>query len=57
MTTALPTDKPKVQVYLDEEMKIDGEKLAKRRQRSLSSLIRYLLQEEIERAKANGEIE
>ncbi|BDT14006.1 MULTISPECIES: ribbon-helix-helix domain-containing protein [Oscillatoriales] len=56
MTATVPSNKPKLQVYLDEQMLEEGKKLAEKRQRSLSSLIRRLLQLEIEEAKNKGEI-
>jgi len=56
MTATVPSNKPKLQVYLDEEMLEAGRKLAEKRQRSLSSLIRRLLQLEIEQAKSKGEL-
>jgi hypothetical protein len=57
MTATVPSNKPKLQVYLDEDLLEDGKRLAEKRQRSLSSLIRRLLQLEIEKAKATGEME
>ncbi|MGB3403373.1 MAG: DUF6364 family protein [Microcoleaceae cyanobacterium] len=52
----MPSNKPKIQVYLDEDLLEDGKQLAEKRQRSLSSLIRRLLQLEVEKAKAAGEM-
>lgn len=56
MTAIVPSNKPKIQVYLDEDLLEDGKQLAEKRQRSLSSLIRRLLQLEVEKAKAAGEM-
>lgn len=57
MTATVPSNKPKLQVYLDEDLLEDGKRLAEKRQRSLSSLIRRLLQLEVEKAKATGELD
>lgn len=56
MTTLVPSNKPKLQVYLDEKLLENGKKLAEKRQRSLSSLVRRLLQLEIEKALISGEL-
>ncbi|MFM6395580.1 DUF6364 family protein [Planktothrix sp.] len=55
--TTVPSNKPKLQVYLDDQLLEEGKRLADKRQRSLSSLIRRLLQLEIEKAKKEGEIQ
>lgn len=52
----MATDKKKVSVYLDEELKIDSDKLAKFEKRSLSNLIEVLLHKAIEEAKHEGRL-
>ena len=56
VTALVPSNKPKLQVYLDENLLKEGKRLAEKRQRSLSSLVRRLLQLEIEKALKNGEL-
>ncbi|MFM6207889.1 DUF6364 family protein [Planktothrix sp.] len=56
-TITVPSNKPKLQVYLDDQLLEEGKRLADKRQRSLSSLIRRLLQLEVEKAKKEGEIQ
>lgn len=55
-TSQVATDKKRISVYLDEHLKEELEKLAKQRKRSLSNLIEVTCQEEIERAKRDGEL-
>ncbi|MGL5083751.1 MAG: ribbon-helix-helix domain-containing protein [Microcoleaceae cyanobacterium] len=55
-TSAVPSKLPRVNVYLEEELKRKGEMLAKSRVRSLSNLLVWLLQREIAEAEASGEI-
>jgi metal-responsive CopG/Arc/MetJ family transcriptional regulator len=53
----VPSKLPRVNVYLPEELKQKGEKLAQKRLRSLSNLLVWLLQQEIEEAEEKGEID
>lgn len=53
----LATDKCRVSTYITEDLKIELEKLAKVRDRSLSNLIERIIKQEIAQAKANGEIQ
>ena len=52
----VPSKLPRVNVYIEEELKRKGEKLAKKRLRSLSNLLVWLLQQEVESAEKTGEI-
>ncbi|MFM6194508.1 MAG: ribbon-helix-helix domain-containing protein [Planktothrix sp.] len=56
-TIAVPSKLPQLHAYVDPELKEEVEKLAKRRRRTVSSLIAYLLQLEVEKAKKEGEIQ
>jgi len=57
MTVAnVPSKLPQLHAYVDPELKQDVVKLAKRRCRTVSSLIAYLLQMEVEKAKDEGEL-
>lgn len=51
----LVTDKKRVSLYLDEDIKSDLERLAKSRRRSLSNLIEWLCSQELERARQENE--
>ncbi|KKD35749.1 hypothetical protein [Limnoraphis robusta] len=53
----VPSKLPRVNVYIEEGLKRKGEKLAKKRLRSLSNLLVWLLQQEIESAEKTGEID
>jgi len=53
----LPSKLPRVNVYIDPSLKEKGEKLAKKRFRSLSNLLAWLLIQEVERAEKDGELE
>ncbi|HAN72891.1 MAG TPA: hypothetical protein DDZ60_10830 [Planktothrix sp. UBA10369] len=53
----VPSKLPRVNVYIDPNLKDKGEKLAKKRFRSLSNLLAWLLIQEVERAEKDGEIE
>jgi hypothetical protein len=53
----VPSKLPRVNVYIEEGLKQKGEKLAKKRLRSLSNLLVWLLQQEVESAEKAGEIE
>ncbi|MBD2019919.1 ribbon-helix-helix protein, CopG family [Leptolyngbya sp. FACHB-36] len=55
-TDLMPSDKPRVTVYLDEETKNDLEKLAKANERPVSNFVLVLIKEAISRAKSNGVI-
>jgi predicted transcriptional regulator len=50
------TDKKRVSIYITEELKIDIEKLANVRRRSMSNFIELSMEETIKKAKENGEI-
>lgn len=45
MTATVPSSLPRIQVYLEPELKERAEKLAKKQRRSLSALICILLEE------------
>jgi macrodomain Ter protein organizer (MatP/YcbG family) len=50
------TDKKRVSLYIEEDLKIELENLAKVRKRSLSNLIEVLCEEAVQQAKKQGEI-
>jgi macrodomain Ter protein organizer (MatP/YcbG family) len=50
------TDKKRVSLYIEENLKIELENLAKVRKRSLSNLIEVLCEEAVQQAKKQGEI-
>lgn len=54
--TEVISAKKRISLYLDEALKSDLERLAKIRKRSLSNLIEVLCEEELERARNNGEL-
>jgi predicted transcriptional regulator len=54
--TAVTTDKKRVSLYVEEDLKADLELLAKARKRSLSNLIEVLCEEAAAEAKKSGEI-
>ncbi|MEP0872756.1 ribbon-helix-helix protein, CopG family [Trichocoleus desertorum AS-A10] len=54
--TDVTTDKKRVSLYVDEELKADLELLAKARKRSLSNLIEVICQEAVDEAKKRGEL-
>jgi predicted transcriptional regulator len=54
--TAVTTKKPRVVLYVTEELKAKLDKLAERRNRSVSNLLETLAKEEVERAETSGEI-
>ena len=53
----VPSKLPRVNVYIDPNLKERGEKLAKKRFRSLSNLLAWLLIQEVEKAEKNGELD
>ncbi|MEP0873180.1 ribbon-helix-helix protein, CopG family [Trichocoleus desertorum AS-A10] len=53
----VPTKNPRVVVYLSETLKTKLERLAAKRNRSVSNLLETLAKEEVERAESTGEIE
>lgn len=55
INTTVPSKLPKVTFYLPEQLRIDLEKLAKIRRRSMSNLIVVLLENEVKQAKDSGE--
>ena len=52
----VPTNKAKVFAYIEPELKEQLERLAERRNRSISNLLETLIREEVEQAKDNGEL-
>ena len=54
MTVA--TEKKKISAYLDEDLKLDADALAKARRISLSTLIAMVLDNEVKKARDKGEI-
>lgn len=48
------TDKPKVSVYLEPELKVKAEEAAKKDGRSLSNWIRELIRREVEDEEGDG---
>lgn len=54
--TSVVTDKKRVSLYIEETLKVELEKLAKVRKRSLSNLIEVLCEEAVQQAKKQGEI-
>jgi len=55
--TTLATDSPRLQIYIEPELKAAAEKLAKKQRRSMSALVCVLLERAIKEAKESGEIE
>lgn len=53
---SVATDKVRVSTYIPEKTKVELEKLANVRDRSVSNLIERLIKKEIESAKSKGEI-
>lgn len=53
---AVPTDKRKVSLYIEDSLKQSAEMLAKIERRSLNNLIEFLLQEAVEDAKKQGRL-
>lgn len=53
---SVATKKPRVVVYLDESLKDLLERLADKRNRSVSNLLETLAKQEVEQAQANGEL-
>jgi hypothetical protein len=54
--TDVTTDKKRVSLYVDEELKADLELLAKTKKRSLSNLIEVICQEAVDEAKKKGDL-
>jgi hypothetical protein len=52
----LATEKKKISAYIEDDLRVDAEKLARVEKRSLSNLVEKLLQEAVDRAKAEGRI-
>jgi hypothetical protein len=55
-TGSVPTDKAKVFGYIEPELKKKLERLADRRNRSISNMIETLIREEVEKAEESGEL-
>ncbi|MEM9216416.1 MAG: CopG family transcriptional regulator [Cyanobacteria bacterium P01_F01_bin.150] len=53
----VPSDKPRVTVYLDEEVKSDLEKLAEFNDRPVSNFVLRLIKDAIAEAKRKGSID
>ena len=51
----MPSEKPRITVYLEEQVKADLEQLAILNDRSASSFIKILIKRAIAEAKKNGE--
>ena len=56
LTVPMPTKNPRVVVYLTPELKAELEALAEKRNRSVSNLLETLAKNEVENAKAAGEM-
>lgn len=56
MTATMPTNKAKLGVYVDQELKAHVEKLAQLESRSVSNFIEILLKELVANAKAEGKL-
>ena len=52
----MPSEKPRITVYLEDQIKADLEQLAKLNDRSASSFIKVLIKRAIFEAKKNGEV-
>lgn len=50
----MPSEKPRVTIYLDEDTKLDLEKLAKANDRPVSNFVMVLIKEAINKAKLEG---
>jgi len=57
LAARVPTNLPRLVVYLPPEVKADLEKLATYQRRSLSQAAVFAIEEEIRRAKAEGRFE
>jgi uncharacterized protein (DUF1778 family) len=51
----MPSEKPRITVYIDEDTKTDLEQLAMLNDRSASSFVKVLIKRAIAEAKKNGE--
>lgn len=56
MTALMPTNKGKVGVYLDKDLKADLEKLAASESRSVSNFVELLIKDAVTKAKDEGKI-
>lgn len=56
-TSIVTTDKKRISLYVEEELKADLENLAKVRKRSVSNLIEVICQQAVDEAKKKREIE
>lgn len=50
----MPSDKPRITLYVDADIKADVEKLAAQQDRTISNFVVQLIKREIAAAKANG---
>ena len=55
-STTVTTDKKRISLYVQEDLKTALEALAKARRRSLSNLIEVLCEEAVDRARQEGQI-
>lgn len=55
-TASVPTDKAKVFAYIDPELKKKLERLADKRNRSISNMVETMIREEVEEAEQKGEL-
>lgn len=53
---SVATDKERVSTYITTELKEKAERLAERQQRSLSSLIAFLIAEAVEKAEKDSQL-
>ena len=51
------TDKKQISVYLEPDVKVELDRLARKRKRSVNSLVEILVEREIKLAKEHGEME
>lgn len=56
MATTVVTQKPRISLYVEKDLKADLERLAKLRKRSLNNLIELICEEVVQAAKASGEL-
>lgn len=52
----MPTEKPRIVVYVDEEIKAAVEKLASKDDRPVSNYVLQLIKQDIEAAKTDGRL-
>jgi hypothetical protein len=57
VATTVTTEKKRISLYVEEQLKIELEALAKAKKRSLSNLIEVLCQKAVDEAKQEGKIQ